>query len=60
MYKVTHCTEHISANIRPNHLRWGDLEMGEGVWGHAPLGNLWTLDSLRLVLRLFWGRSRSI
>ena len=31
-----------------------------GIWGHAPPGNFQKLDSLRLLLRPFWDRSRAI
>ena len=27
-YKVIHCPECVSANIRPHELHWGDQEMG--------------------------------
>ena len=28
LYKVTHCAERVSANIRPHQLCWGDRKMG--------------------------------
>ena len=31
-----------------------------GVWRHAPPGNFEKLDALRLLLRPFWDRSRTI
>ena len=31
-----------------------------GVWGHAPPGNFYNLDALRLLLGPFWDGSRAI
>ena len=31
LYKVTHCAGHVSANISPHQLHWGDREMGTAI-----------------------------
>ena len=49
----------VARTFRRGATRMSDVDVCQGVWGHAPPGNAQKLDGLRLLLRPFWDRSRA-